>query len=168
MTADPLESIGRVVKAHGLRGEVALRPASEGSDVVTRVKQITLDKDGRRESFEIRSARAQGNTFVLALTGIPDRTAAEGWVGASALLRRSELPAPVEGEFYLHDLIGLPLVSPTGEPIGRVVDLESAPGQEWLVVDGPKGRALVPFAAQLIRIEPDRLVGDLPDGLFDL
>jgi 16S rRNA processing protein RimM len=168
MTADPLDPIGRVVKAQGLRGEIAVRPASDGSDVLGKVRALTLEHEGRRTAFEVRSARAQGNTFILALAGLSDRTAAEGWVGASVLLPRSQLPKAAEGEFYRHELIGRPVVTPQGDPVGTVVDLESAPGQEWLVVEGPQGRGLVPFAEKLVRVEADRLVADLPEGLFDL
>ena len=52
--------IGRIVRAHGLRGEVVFQPASLGSDVLFRVETVLVDHAGTRARREIVNTRDQG------------------------------------------------------------------------------------------------------------
>ncbi len=167
--AAPLEPVGRIVRAHGLKGAVVARPASEGSDVLLHVEAVTVEHDGRRESRRVRSARWLARQIVLELDGAADRNEAEALVGATLLLSPDELPAAGEGELYRSELVGLEVVGPDGRRFGRVVDLESSPVQEWLVVDVGGREVLVPFTRGLVRVEraAGRVVVDAPEGLFE-
>lgn len=160
--------VGRVVKAHGLRGGLVARPASDGSDVLLGVEDVTLALAGRSARLHVATARWLGKQVLLDLEGVGDRNAAEGWVGAEVLV--DELPPPSDGEYYVAALQGLPVVTPAGQPVGKVVDLEAGGPQDWLVVERDGRRHLVPFAEPLVRIEEDpaRVVLDAPEGLFDL
>lgn len=167
---DDLAVIGRITKAHGLRGEFIVRPSADGSDVLLHLERLTLDHGGRRFAVEVRTAKLHSGQILLSLEGYADRTAAETLQGAEILVRTSELPPPDPGEFYRQQLIGLRVVSPAGEALGTVVDLESSPVQEWLVVEGPQGRSLVPFTEPLVQIDlpGGKVVVDAPEGLFDV
>lgn len=168
--ADAPFQVGRVVKAHGLKGAVIVVPATAGSDVLLDVDSVTLEQAGRRDRRRILDGSADGRGLRLQLEGVATRDAAEALVGATLWLTADELPAPAEGELYFAEIAGFPAVSPQGEPLGTVVDLESAPGQEWLVVERDGRRHLVPFVERLVTIEKDarRVVVDAPEGLFDL
>jgi 16S rRNA processing protein RimM len=164
-----LEVVGKIVKPHGIKGALIARPSADGSDVLLHVATVTLEHHGRREPRQVRTAQWQGKQILLALDGVPDRTAAEALVGASLLISADELPEPDEGEYYRTDLIGLDVVRPNGEKVGRVVELETSPMQEWLVVDVGGRTVLVPFTEPLIEVdlEGKRIVVDAPEGLFD-
>lgn len=161
--------VGRVVRAHGVRGGLLVRPASEGSDVLLLVPAVELDHAGRRERRKVTSARPQGKGILLQLEGVTDRNGAEALAGAGLWLREDELPPPEEGEYYVADLMGLSVVTPSGEPRGRVVDLESSPAQDWLVVERDGARLLIPFTEGLVEVEFEagRVVVDGPEDLFD-
>ena len=161
--------VGRIVRAHGLRGELVVAPATLGSDVLFVVDSVLLEQGGTRARREIVHTREQGKSIVLTLDGVPDRTAAEKLIGAQLLVERDELPEPDEGEFYVEDLIGLEVVSPTGERLGKVVAFEDGGMQSWLVVETATGLPLVPFSEPLIRVDEDAglIVLDAPEGLLD-
>jgi len=165
--------VGRVAKPHGLKGALIIHPATAGSRLLLEVDTLVLDTGGKRLEMSIRDASGEGSGVRLFLSGVPDRTAAERVVGASVLVRRDQFPDDTDDGHWVDSLLGLPVTSKAGEALGRVVDFESSPLQDWLVVEGPKGRALVPFTEPLVSVEPpegapERVVVDAPPGLFDL
>ncbi len=169
MTGEALEAVGRLVRAHGLKGAVVARPASDGSDVLLQVEQVVVEHAGERTRRRVRAARRLGRQVLLELEGIEDRTRAESLVGAALLLSSDELPPPAEGEIYRRDLVGLEVVGKDGQRYGTVVDLESSPAQEWLLVDCGGREVLVPFTEGLVTVDlpAGRVVVDAPEGLFE-
>jgi len=167
--ADAEIEVGRIVRPHGLRGWLVVQPASVGSDLLLNLKSIAAERRGRRERLVVRESRRQGKLLLLSFEGCPDRTAAEAWIGTRLLLPESELPPPGPDEFYASRLVGLSVVAPKGDVLGRVVDVESAGAQSWLVVETPSGRHLVPFTEPLVKVEAEagRVVVDAPEGLLD-
>jgi 16S rRNA processing protein RimM len=154
---DRLE-IGRVVKPHGLRGDVvvvAVTNRPERFDVGT-----TLDVGGTER--RITAARHQQDRWVVRFEGIDDRDAAERIRGA--LLTAEPLPEPPAGEVWVHDVIGAEVVDRAGAVLGRVTSVEANPAHDLLVIDT---KVLVPMVF-VVDQSPGRLVVDVPDGLLDL
>lgn len=60
-------------------------------------------------------------------------------------ISRDQLPDLDDGEFYLEDLVGLQVVSPSGEKIGKVKSYFDNGAQTVLVIQKPKGRVELPF-----------------------
>lgn len=170
MSLEELVPVGTVVRPHGLRGQLVVRPATDGSDVLLSLDKVTLDRAGRRQAFDVTVAQPHGKGLLVGLAGLSDRTAAEGWVGAEVLGDPAAFPEPEEGEFWARELVGLPVVSPSGEALGKVVDVETSPMQDWLVVERGEGRHLVPLTAPLAKVELEvgRVVVDAPEGLFEV
>jgi 16S rRNA processing protein RimM len=167
--ADAEVVVGRVTRAHGLRGQLVIQPASPGSDVLLRVDVVTSVQAGTRRELRIRDSRYQGKLLLLSFEGVPDRTAAERLIGAELFVLRSALPPPDEDEFYTESLIGLGVQDPAGRQLGKVVDLESAEGLTWLVVETSTGRHLLPFTVPLVKVDIEKgcLIVDAPVGLLD-
>jgi 16S rRNA processing protein RimM len=166
---DPEIEVGRIVRAHGLRGQVIVQPASSGSDVLLQVREIRIEKDGRREQRAVREARRHGNTLLVTLEGVSDRNTAEALVPARLLLAQKDLPAPGQDELYVSRLVGLVVTDASGVERGRVIDVESAGPLSWLVVSTASGERLVPLTEPLVRIEADsgRVIVNAPEGLLD-
>ena len=82
---------------------------------------------------------------------VPDRTAAEKLRGTVLTVPRSALPALDEGEFYYSDLLGLPVVTDTGEEIGRVCAVENFGATEIVEIEKPDGKKfMVPLTQQAV------------------
>ncbi|HYZ89394.1 MAG TPA: ribosome maturation factor RimM [Myxococcales bacterium] len=170
MAIPELLAVGRVARAHGVRGRILLVPYNPGSDSLTRVTVLWL-RAGAGEPARYEVARAERTTqgYLFALRGVEDRDAAAELRGREALVERSALPRPDEGEIYAADLIGFSVVDSSGTERGRVIDLESAGLQELLRVRGPARDSLVPLAlVQEIDEASRRVVIEVPEGLFDL
>jgi 16S rRNA processing protein RimM len=164
-----LVSIARIVRAHGIRGGVVARPASDGSDVLLHLEQVDLRRPGGTTTHRVRRSGWLGRQILLELDGIPDRNAAEAMVGAEAVVPKAALPPAGEDEFYVDQLVGLEVRDGSGKTVGRVAGIEAASLQTWLVVDIAGASRLVPFTEGLVSVDlVSRVVRvDAPEGLFD-
>jgi 16S rRNA processing protein RimM len=169
--APELLAVGRVARAHGLRGRILVAPYNPESSGLERASALWLGHAGKEpRRVEVRSAERANLGYLVALRGLEDREGAEALRGDEVLVARDELPALDEGEFYAVDLVGMAVVDEAGMLRGEVTALETAGRQELLTVRTPAGtEALVPMA--LVREVQDgerRIVIDAPDGLFEL
>jgi 16S rRNA processing protein RimM len=160
--AAELLAIGRVARAHGIRGRVLIKPYDEESQALQTLKRVYL---GPRE-YQIELAERANLGWLLALQGVADRNLADTLRGLEVKAVRDELPPLLEGEVYYVDLIGFTVVDAQGQERGVVSHLESAGAQELLELEGGK---LVPLAlVKEVMSEARRIIIDAPEGLFDL
>ena len=155
-------AIGRVARAHGIRGRVLIAPYNAGSEGLCRARRIWL---GERE-FEVDRAQRVTQGYLVALRGVGDRDQADALRGEEVRVDRAELPALEAGEMYAIDLIGYQVSDPQGTVRGVVEDLEEAGPQDLLRLNGG---TLVPLSL-VTEVQPQarRIVVDAPEGLFDL
>ncbi len=153
--------VGRVGRAHGLRGELAVTFTSNRPE---RSAPGAVLFAGERELVISKSRPHQGRMLVQ-FSGVDDRTAAEALLGVE--LTAAPLADDVqldEGELWVHEVVGDEVVDRTGETVGRVVAVEANPAHDLLVLDGG---ALVPMVF-VVEQREGVVVIDPPDGLFDL
>jgi 16S rRNA processing protein RimM len=157
-----LLAVGRVARAHGVRGRVLVAPYNADSQGLVHVRRLFLD--GRE--FEVARAERVHLGYLVALRGIDDRDQAAALRGKEVQVDRSDLPAPDEGELYAVDLIGFEVADAQGTVRGVVEDLEEAGPQDLLKL---QGGALVPLGlVREVISDRRRIVIDAPDGLFEL
>jgi 16S rRNA processing protein RimM len=155
-------AIGRVARAHGVRGRVLIAPYNLRSEGLRQARRIWL---GERE-FEIDRAERVTQGYLVALRGVGDRDQADALRGEEVRVDRAELPALEAGEMYAIDLVGYEVSDPQGTVRGVVEEVEEAGPQDLLRLDGG---ALVPLSL-VTEVQPQarRIVVDAPEGLFDL
>lgn len=150
--------VGRVGRAHGLKGEVAVTLTSNRSE---RLEPGARLYAGDR-ALDVRCARPHRKRWLVQFVGVDDRTAAEALLGT--MLLGDPHPDAPDGEVWIHELIGAEVVNPVGDALGRVVSVEANPAHDLLVLDGG---ALVPMVF-VVDTVAGRVVIDPPDGLLDL
>lgn len=139
-----------ITGAHGLGGEVRLKLFGEGPDALKRYKGFNGG------ALTLKAIKPVKGGAIARFAEIADRTAAERARGTDITVPRSALPPLGEGEYYHHDLIGLPVVSTSGEALGTVVLVENFGAGDILEierpsVDGKPGkRFMVPMNAQAV------------------
>lgn len=138
-SSPPLIEIGRVARAHGVRGEVRVALHWEHSDSLSHVDEVVLTAKGKTlGTFEVRAARPVDRAVLLTLVGVHDRDRAEALRGALVSVARDQLPPLEDGEYYLCDLVGASVISPNGM-VGEVVEVRMHPSVDTLVVRAPDG-----------------------------
>ncbi|WP_187398695.1 ribosome maturation factor RimM [Micromonospora sp. WP24] len=121
----------------------------------------------------IESARWHQGRLLVAFEGVFDRDVAEALRDTLVGVDRSEVAAPEDPEeFNDHQLVGLSVVTPTGERLGEVARIDHAPSSDLLVLRRPEGKtALIPFVKAIVPevdLANRRVVVDPPGGLLDL
>jgi 16S rRNA processing protein RimM len=152
--------VGRVVRAHGLRGEVVVDLVSSEPDVRLAPGAELLRVDGA-PALHVTESRPHQDRWLVRFAGVDERSAADA-------LRGVELHAePIEraGALWVHELIGATVVDAAGAVHGTVVAVVANPADDLLELDDG---ALVPVTFVVGWDDDHRLVVDPPAGLFDL
>lgn len=165
--------VGRIGKAHGLKGEVTVEVRTDDPDLRFAPGAVLETDPADRGPLTVAAARFQGPRLVLALAGVADRSAAEALRNTLMIVEAdpAELPEDPD-EYYDHQLIGLSVATVGGIPVGEVADMLHLPTQDLFVIRRPDGReALVPFIREFVP-EVDVAAGtvliDPPAGLLEL
>ena len=100
MSDDEKIIVGKIVAAQGLRGEFRVRTFTERPD----------DLAGLPAG--VKFVRAAGpNVAICKMDGVDDRTAAEKLCGTELFINHNTLPKLKKGEHYIHDLIGMKVIT---------------------------------------------------------
>lgn len=135
-------TLAAIAGAHGVRGEVRLKLFGEGAEALRAFS--VFDAGGRR--LTLKSVRPANQGAVATFAEVTDRNAAEALRGTVLTVPRSALPPLDEGEYYHHDLIGLPCVSTGGDAVGTVAAVENFGAGDILEIEKPNGkRFMVPM-----------------------
>ena len=93
--------------------------------------------------------------------GVGDRNVAETLRGLTLATPRAALPPLAPGEYYIADYLGRAVVDETGAAVGTVKSIENFGASDILdIVLAGGGSVMVPFVADVVREEPDRLIVD--------
>jgi 16S rRNA processing protein RimM len=152
--------VGRIGKAHGIRGEVSVEPRTDeparrfADDVVLAVQLPSGETPGggRPARLTVRGSRWHQSRLLVSFAEVPDRDAAEAVRGLLLLAEvdLAETPEDPE-EFYDHQLVGLTVVTTGGQLVGELVEVLHGTGQDLLSIHGEDGReVLVPFVSALV------------------
>ena len=152
-----LLEVGRILRAHGVQGEVVVR--------------FTSDREERRAAGAVvqgpdgpltvsRARHTPGGDWVVRFAEVADRTAAETMHGA--VLRAEAIADP--DELWVHELLGSVVVDQDGCERGTIAEVHEGSASDLLLLDTGH---LVPVTF-VVGKEPGRILVDTPEGLFDL
>ncbi|HJU86517.1 MAG TPA: ribosome maturation factor RimM [Gemmatimonadota bacterium] len=168
-------AVGRIVKAHGIRGEVAVFPLTENEDRFEPGSRLflcpTAEGRGSVLAVMVESARPHQGRWLLTLDRIEDRTHAEQHVGSFLLVPRVEAEAArEEDEWFLHALVGRRVVDDAGVSLGEVLEVLETPGAVMLEIGVAGGaRRLLPFVREFVaRVGEEEIVVTPPEGWLEL
>ncbi|MFT4220130.1 MAG: ribosome maturation factor RimM [Microbacterium sp.] len=169
--------VGRLVKAHGLKGALKLELYTDDPDgrfvpgaVFT--LQVPETSPWHGKTLTVREFKWMNSHPVVFFEGVDDRTAAESVVRAILWIDQDAAADAVEDNaWYDHQLVGLDVVR-DGATVGRVVRVDHLPAQDLLVVRTAQDDrdVLVPFVAAIVPevdIAAGRVVVTPPAGLFE-
>ena len=162
--------VAEILRAHGLRGDLVLRPLTDHLETLTSAAQIYLGQEAS-EPLTVQRIRLHKGNYLLKLEGVDDMNGAIALKGQMICLPREELTPLKEGEYFLHDLVGLSLLDHQGVEIGPVERIVETGGPPVLAGSRPEGgEFMVPFASGTIDevdLEGGTIrLADLP-GLID-
>ena len=168
--------VGRVRRAHGLRGDLVVETLTDAPDAIFAPGRRVLggtpigDLGAGPELAIERVSPFQRGLLILHLQGIDDRTAAERWRDRYLLVPSGEVEPPGASEAFLHELVGMRVSLVNGGDVGDVLAYYELPQGILLEVEWNGGRVTVPMHDAFVRDidrERRRIVMELPDGLLE-
>ena len=172
--------IARIVKARGIRGEVACDIETDFPERFLSLERVTVKMpDGGHETLAIEDTWFHKDRVIVKFEGCDTRTAAEQLAGGLLLIAESDALPLEEGEFYEYQIVGSDVFVKREDALeegdyllGRVTRLMRTGGTDLLVIEGHDGREyLVPFVDDIcpeVDVSAGRIVVDPPEGLLDL
>jgi 16S rRNA processing protein RimM len=169
---DDMVLVGIVARTHGNRGEVILNSLTDFPELRFRVGARLYGRKGGGpiEPLEVTAVRFHQGRPILGLAGVGSIDEAERLAGFEVKVPASEQKPLPEGQYYHHQLIGCDVVTASGDPLGRVTEVQGDGAATRLVIRGPRAEVLVPLAQEMCRIDVDarRIVVTPPDGLLEV
>ena len=168
--------VGRLVKAHGLKGALKLElytddPAGRFAPGATFTLQVPESSAWHGKSLTVREFRWMNSHPVAFFDGVDDRSGAEELVRAILWIDQDDDDiVPEDDAWYDHQLVGLDVVR-DDQVVGRVIRVEHFPAQDLLIVRLPGDReVLVPFVKAIVPevdVPAGRILVTPPAGLFE-
>lgn len=167
--------VGRLVKAHGLKGALKLELYTDDPDGrfvpgAEFTLQVPDSSSWFGKTVTVREFRWMNTHPVAFFEGVDDRDAAESLVRAILWIDQDEQSTPDEEDAWFdHQLVGLDVVR-DGVVVGRVARVDHLPAQDLLAVAVGENEVLVPFVKAIVpEVDPaaGRVVVTPPAGLFE-
>lgn len=172
--------VGRIRRAHGIRGEVvveALTDDAEANFAVgrrliagTTTGDVLRDDAPAPHELTIRRAAPFKNGWILRFEEITDRNAAERWRDRYLLMASTGTTSRSSGDVFYHDLIGMRVQRTDGRDVGRVTALYEVPQGVLLEIETSRGSTMLPYMPPMVvkaDVERGTLIVDPPAGLLD-
>ena len=147
--------VGRIRRAHGVRGAWAVETMTDAPDVVftSGAVVVAADRDGNASAegeLHIEDGRPMNKEWLVKVREVSDRDIADTWRGRYLLADASQLPEPDEDEVYVFSLIGMRVEVQGQGLVGHVRDVYDVPQGLLIEVDTGKGKPLVPWQPEIV------------------
>ena len=160
-------AVGRINATWGLRGHVKVTPLTSNPRRI-QPGAVLLVRGEPREVLDVRYPK--GFPCVV-FEGYEDATAANALRGTLIEIDDADLPDLGRDEYYVHDLVGLDVVTTSGERLGRLAEvLRTGANDVYIVRRKGERDLLLPAIGDVIAevdLEGGRMVVELLPGLLD-
>lgn len=162
-------AVGRILRPHGVRGELRVEILTDYPDRIPNRRTLYVGKE--RRPYTLAGVRFHQDVMLLTFKECTTRDEADALRGAIVEIPLSDAVPLAEEEYYHFQLIGMRVETDTGEALGEIVDVFTAPGaNDVFVVHGARGEILIPAIEDVVitlNVEAGRvLIRPLP-GLLD-
>ena len=171
MTKDTCFYVGKIVKTHGLKGEVTLRIDNEQFDEIEELNYFLLDINDKLIPYFVENITFHSNKSFVLFQDLKTLEAANQLVGISAYLPLDLLPEKDGNEFYSHEVVDFLVIDEEKGELGKVQEIIEYPTQSLIqmVINGKE--VLIPIHDDIIQDvnrEEKKIYIKAPNGLIDM
>jgi 16S rRNA processing protein RimM len=163
--------VGRIVKPYGVTGETKIEPMTDFPERFKGLRSVYLvSPTGKEIMCEIQEVRYVGGTPYIRFSGFDTPEKAKALNGWFMKVPAEETVALPEGTYYWFELIGMEVVSESGERFGSIVDIFETGSNDVYVVKHGKKEIYVPATREVVRAvdrKAKRMVIHVMDGLVE-
>ncbi len=150
MNDQPAVAVGKITRAHGVRGEVAVLVLSEVEERFDPGVELLAEGHG---SLSIEATRRDRGRLLVKFEGVEDRHAAQRLQGVYLLVPRAASPELPEGSYWPYELEGCEVRTEAGRSLGTIVDvIHTQANDVWAArSDGdPDAEVLIPALRDVV------------------
>ena len=166
-----LITIGKVLKPHGVKGELKVEPLTDHPGRFKGLARVVLTSDGgTQRECTVKAVRYSGRTPLLTLTSYDTPEKARELAGWLVQIPEEEAVPLPEGQYYWFELIGMEVESDTGERLGRIVDIFPTGSNDVYVMQSGSREVYLPATKEVIKQvdrKAKRMVIHVLEGLLD-
>jgi 16S rRNA processing protein RimM len=164
--------LGKITRKHSFKGEVVAKFDTDNLASYQNLESIFLDIRGELVPFFIDDLTMLPKGVRLKLEDVNSEQEAQRLVGCAIYLHDSMLPAPSEGELFIHEIIGYEVIDSNYGTLGKLQSVVEGV-QDLFLVEHPTGRIIyIPWVKEAIVKEIDQthktISVNTPEGLVDL
>ena len=164
--------VGRVVRPHGLRGQVVIAPETDfGAERFAPGAKVWRAVGSAVGDLTVADSHPQGDRWVVAFENVTSVEDAEALRGIELRIPEGARMPLGPDEYYLYDLVGCEVRTAAGAEVGRVESVYTGAGGALLGVNRNGAEVLVPLVKAMcpeIDVAGRRIVVDPPDGLLEV
>ena len=143
--------LGKVVKTHGLKGEVTLKLEVDDPSAYLDMKHFFLEINKVLTPFFVEKITNSGDKFFIDIQDVKTIEAAQHLVGKTAYLPLEMLPKLSGKQFYFHEIVGFKVVDTEKGELGPISEVLEYPTQAILQIMKGKKEILIPILDQVIQ-----------------
>ena len=156
--------IGKIVAPHGVRGDIRILPLTEKPDLFLHLEYLLLE-GGKK--LTVKNARFQKRMILVTTKEVTSMNEAELLRDKHIYINAEDLPELEDDEFYVADLVGIPVYDLDGKQIGTFKDSLSTGSNDVYIIAVPGAKdILVPALKEYfkeINLAEKRIVVKLPE-----
>ena len=157
--------VGTVAGVHGNDGRLRVALESDNPD---RFRAGSVLRIGARRLTVRRASAVPGGALLVKLDGLDSREEAAKLTHELVLVPVADVPAAPPGTYYHYQLLGMDVVTPDGQPLGRLREVLITGANDVYVVATEDSELLVPALADVVvavDVEGRQMTVDVPPGL---
>ncbi len=156
--------VGRIVNAHGIRGEVRVQPRDGDPAFLTRFKTFYIDG----QPVSPTANHVHKSLVLMKFPGVEDMNAALTYKDKDLYIRRADARLP-EGAYFDDELLGMGVFdAATGEELGKLTAVENYPAHKVYTVKGRR-EYLIPAVKDVfiksVDLDRDRMEVQVWEGM---
>ncbi len=149
-----------VINTHGVRGDVKLESLCDSPEVLAALERVFVFEGGRYREIEVKHASVFKQFVLATLDGVDDMDKAAAMKGTTLYASREDFCLG-EGDYFIADLIGLPVIDNVdGKVYGKIKDVINRGASDIYVISTPQGERMMPVVDEFVK----RV--DLDEGVF--
>jgi 16S rRNA processing protein RimM len=142
--------VGKITGLFGVRGWVKVYSYTEPAANIFHYSPWQIEQHGQWLPLEVQAGQTHGKGLIAQLKGCDTPEHVARWLGAEIGVHRSQLPPTPAGEYYWTDLIGLTVLTTTGNTLGQIHHLFETGANDVMVVRDGSTEHLIPFVMDAV------------------
>lgn len=149
-----------IINTHGVRGDVKLESLCDSPEVLASLERVFVLENGKYREIKVTHASIFKKFVLATLEGVTDMDQAAAMKGTTLYASRDDFELE-EGDYFIADLIGLPIIDvDDGKTYGTVKEVINRGASDIYVVKTPNGERMMPVVEEFVKKV------DLDKGIF--